>query len=210
MPKTAPFEAHADDYEAWFETHPAIYAAEVEAVRRLLPPFKRGIEIGVGSGRFSLPFGIREGVEPSGKMAAIARGKGIRTIEGVAERLPLESGQYDLVMMVTTICFVDDVTRSLEEIRRVLQPGGHLIVGFVDRDSPIGRLYERQRDGSRFYRAARFFGAAEVRALLEAAGFDEIRALQTLFGETLQEAECSVKEGYGEGSFVVFRAKKTS
>jgi SAM-dependent methyltransferase len=208
--KIAPFEAHADDYEAWFESHPDIYAAEIEAIRHLLPPFKRGVEIGVGSGRFSLPFGITEGVEPSKKMAEIARRKGIKTITGVAEQLPLEDESYDLVMMVTTICFIDDVRRSFDEIRRILRPGGYVIVGFVDRESPIGRLYEHHRESSRFYQPARFFDAAEVRGLLESAGFGDILVVQTLFGESLQEAESGVKEGFGEGSFVVFRAQKTA
>jgi SAM-dependent methyltransferase len=210
MAKIAPFEAHPDDYEAWFDAHPDIYAAEIEAIRRLLPPFKKGVEIGVGSGRFSLPFGIREGVEPSEKMAEIARLKGIRTIKGVAEQLPLEDGSYDLAIMVTTICFVDDVSRSFEEIRRILTPGGYIIIGFVDRESPIGRLYERNRDRSRFYQAANFFSTSEVKTFLEAAGFVDIRIVQTLFGESLQEAESGVKEGFGEGSFVALRAQKKS
>ncbi|MCJ7765741.1 MAG: hypothetical protein MUP09_07355 [Thiovulaceae bacterium] len=62
MPRIEAFEKFSGDCEAWFEQHPEVYAAEMEAVGRVLPSFEKGIEIGVGSGRFSLPFGIKEGI----------------------------------------------------------------------------------------------------------------------------------------------------
>ena len=208
MARTAPFDNFSADYEAWFEQHPEVYAAEVEAVRRLLPPFEKGIEIGVGSGRFSLPFGIREGIEPSEKMAEIARKKGIKTLYGVAEALPLADASYDLALMVTTICFVDDALQSLNEICRILQPDGYVIIGFVDRASKIGHAYERHRKESRFYGEATFYTAQEVRRLLEEAGFGDISCVQTIFGDSLQDADTSIREGYGAGAFVAMRAQK--
>lgn len=209
MAKIAPFESHADAYEAWFDRHPKLYAAEIEAIRQLLPSFQKGVEIGIGSGRFALPFGIKEGIEPSPKMAAIARKKGIRTIDGVAEALPLETESYDLVLMVTTICFVDDPLKSLQEIYRVLRPGGSVIIGFIDRESPIGRLYQKEQLQNPFYAEATFFAASEVAELLETAGFKKVDARQTLFGNSLDEMETTIEAGYGRGSFVAMRAEKT-
>ena len=208
MAKIKAFETHADLYEAWFEKHPKLYAAEVEAIRELLPPFEKGIEIGVGSGRFALPFGIKEGVDPSPKMAEISRSKGIVMIDGVAEALPLESSAYDLAVMVTTICFVDDPLKSLKEVHRILRPGGCIIIGFIDRESPIGKRYQKERLQNPFYAEATFFGAAEVAALLETAGFGAINALQTLFGPDPEEVTCEIEKGYGKGSFVAIRAEK--
>ena len=208
MPKTGPFERFPQAYEAWFERHPNLYEAEIEAIKSILPPYEKGIEIGVGSGRFALPLGIMTGVEPSAKMAEIARSKGIEVIEGVAEALPVEDESFDFALMVTTICFVDDPLLSLQEIRRILKPEGYVIIGFVDRDSALGQQYEKNREESRFYREARFYSADEVAGLLKKAGFAEVVSAQTLFGETLEQMETSVKKGSGEGAFVAVRARK--
>lgn len=208
MPKTEPFERFPQAYETWFEKHPMLYEAEIEAIRTLLPPFEKAIEIGVGSGRFALPFGIMTGVEPSAKMAEIARSKGMEVIEGVAEALPVEDESFDFALMVTTICFVDDPFLSLQEIRRILKPEGCVIIGFVDRDSALGQQYEKNREESRFYGEARFYSADEVAGLLKKAGFAEVVCAQTLFGETLEQMETAVKKGSGEGAFVAIRACK--
>lgn len=208
MPNTEPFDTFFAEYEAWFEKYPKIYEAELDAVRTLLPPFEKGLEVGVGTGRFALPLGIQKGVEPSKPMAEIAREKGIETVEGIAEKLPFEAESFDFVLMVTTICFVDDPLQSLREINRILCSGGSVIIGFVEKDSAIGREYEKKRQRSRFYRAARFFSTEEVRLLLNKAGFEDIRCTQTLFGASLDTADRSIKEGFGEGAFVALRARK--
>lgn len=65
MPRTEPFEARADRYAEWFETHEREYAAEVEALSRLVSEPTRGPEVGPGSGRFADPLGFRFGVDPT-------------------------------------------------------------------------------------------------------------------------------------------------
>ncbi|HEO98810.1 MAG: class I SAM-dependent methyltransferase [Campylobacterales bacterium] len=210
MPRTEAFEAYYEEYETWFETHSKLYEAEIKTIQKLLLPFEHGVEIGIGSGRFALPLGIKTGVEPSGKMAKIAQSKGIEVIEGVAEKLPLKDERYDFVLMVTTICFVDDALQSLKEIYRILKPGGFVIIGFVDRHSELGKLYEKNRRESRFYKEATFFSAKEVIGLLEKSGFEEISSCQTLFGKTLEDVKTDIKEGHDEGAFVAIRGVKES
>lgn len=140
-----------------------MYDAELEAVRQLVPaPGAEGMEVGVGSGKFAAPLGIKIGVEPSEKMATKARKQGITVYPGVAEDLPFSDGRFDFVLTVTTICFVDDVIKSFREAFRVLRPGGSIIVGFVDRESKLGRQYADRRDWSKFYREATFFSTREV------------------------------------------------
>ena len=65
MARIAPFEQYTKHYEAWFEDNVFAYRSEILAVKKLLPSEGKGIEIGVGSGRFSSPFGIDCGIEPS-------------------------------------------------------------------------------------------------------------------------------------------------
>jgi len=55
MAKIAPFEAHRNRYEQWFEDNRFAYEAEIEAVRLLLPKGGEGLEVGVGTGRFAVP-----------------------------------------------------------------------------------------------------------------------------------------------------------
>ncbi|HPU77474.1 MAG TPA: class I SAM-dependent methyltransferase, partial [Thermosynergistes sp.] len=91
MAKIAPFEAHRNRYEQWFEDNRFAYEAEIEAVRLLLPKGGKGLEVGVGTGRFAVPLGVFTGLEPSPAMAEIARAKGVNVVEGVAEALPFSA-----------------------------------------------------------------------------------------------------------------------
>jgi len=208
VPKSEVFDKYWREYEDWFFRYDNLYKAELEVIKRLLPPFENALEIGVGTGRFASALGIKVGIEPSTKMASVAKERGVEVIDAVAEELPFEDESFDFVLMVTTVCFVDDVKKSLSEIYRVLKRGGSVIVGFVDRGTPLGKFYLQNRKNSRFYKEAIFFSAKEVEKLLKEAGFRECEALQTLFGDRLQDMKTVIKEGYGEGAFVVFRCKR--
>lgn len=210
MAKITPFEENTARYDAWFVKHQDEYESELAAVRKLMPESKSGIEIGVGSGRFAAPLGIRDGVEPSEKMAEIARAKGIHVVPGTAEDIPFPAGQFDLALMVTTICFVDDIPRAMKEVYRILKPGGFFLNCFIDKTSPIGKIYQAHKDESVFYKPAVFVSVDEVVDSMEKAGFQNFTFVQTIFhplGE-LSGTE-PVKPGYGEGSFVVVRAEKS-
>jgi SAM-dependent methyltransferase len=111
--------------------------------------------------------------------------------------------------MVTTVCFLDDIDLAFQEAYRVLRPRGSFIIGFVDKNSPIGREYEQRKNESPFYKAATFYSVDELLVYLKRAGFLKFRFCQTLFGPLQDMQESSdVKEGFGEGSFVVIRAEK--
>ncbi len=214
MPKTMPFEAYAAEYDGWFEEHRAVYESELRAIRAMLPSDMSmvacdSIEIGVGTGRFASPLSITLGIDPSPMMGMRAEARGIKVIRGIAEALPFASSSFKLVLMVTTICFLDDVSLAFREVFRVLKPHGWFILAFIDRDSPLGEMYGRNKADSPFYRIARFYNTDEVTGLLKVAGFDEHRFefVQTVFGTHLSEAE-DLKPGYGEGAFIVIRVVK--
>jgi len=54
-----------------------------------------------------------------------AKRKNINVINAVAEKLPYHDESKDFVLMVTTICFVDDIYKSFEEVNRILKNDGN-------------------------------------------------------------------------------------
>ncbi|MBA7484386.1 hypothetical protein ES707_19911 [subsurface metagenome] len=79
----------------------------------------------------------------------------------------------------------------------------------MDKNSKIGRIYQKNKQKSVFYRAAIFFNTEEVVELLKKAGFKDFEFRQTIFNnlDKITQVE-KIKEGYREGSFVVIRAQK--
>lgn len=209
MAKTAPFEQHVERYERWFEVHAAAYVSELLAVRCFVPQEARGLEIGVGTGRFAAPLGVRFGLDPSGAMLRYAVARGIVAVRGAAEALPFVDGSFDYALVVTTICFVDSPSRMVAEARRVVRPRGRLVIGFVDRESPIGCAYREHQAESEFYGEAVFHSASEVEELLRAGGFVVRDWVQTLSGPLADVVEVEpVRMGTGAGSFVVVSAER--
>ncbi len=207
MPKIEPFEQYSEAYDQWFEKNPDAYQAELKLIRELLPdqPEVEGLEVGVGSGKFAAPLGINVGVEPSAQMAARAEKLGIRVVLGVAEDLPFPDASFDYVLLVTTICFVDDIEQTFAQSFRVLKPGGCIIVGCVDRESELGRHYAANRDKSRFYKEATFYSTPQVISYLQEAGFALHSIRQTLIPGAEKDA---IRDGYGQGAFVGIKGVK--
>jgi ubiquinone/menaquinone biosynthesis C-methylase UbiE len=209
MANTAPFDNHLPQYEQWFTDNHFAFLSEIEALRKVLPTHGKGVEIGIGSGIFALPLGIKEGCDPSAAMREKAVERGINAIDGIAENLPYKDGSIDFVLIVTTICFVDDVNKTFQEIFRVLKTGGAVIVAFVDKNRPVGNVYLQEKEKSVFYRDANFFSTEEVYKFLWGNGFIIEKTCQTLFGKPGEVKEIQQPEkSSGKGSFVIIKAKK--
>lgn len=95
------------------------------------------LEVAVGTG-LNLPLyppGARvTGIDQSPAMLALARrragglGLDVDLREGDAEALDLPSESYDTVVCVFSLCAIPDPHRALQEMRRVLRPGGRLLL----------------------------------------------------------------------------------
>ena len=98
----------------------------------------RVLEIGIGSG-LNIPYYTAHkiehlwGLDPSTEMWSIAQKNAakhhldVEFIQSGAESIPLDNNSADTVMMTYTMCTIPEVRSALDEIRRVLKPGGQLI-----------------------------------------------------------------------------------
>ena len=195
------------DYDYWFYWHEISFQSELLALKQAIPVKKSGIEIGVGTGRFAEYFDIEHGVEPSENMAQVAEQRGIKVIRAVAEDLPIESASFDFALLVTTVCFLNDIPRAFSEIHRILKPQGEIILAIIDKNSDLGKKYETRKANNIFYKDAHFHSTEEITELVTQAGFGKHEYWQTLFSNNDDKIE-QPKAGFGEGGFVVIKAQK--
>jgi len=201
------FDELTNRYDAWFEKHEFAYLTEIEVLRKLIPDNGRGLEVGVGTGKFAQALGIKEGADISEKMLELASGRGVVTTRAAAEALPYDKESFDYVLMMMAMCFVNDPAKSLTEASRILKPGGALIAGIIDKNSAMGREY--QIKDSPFYKSATFFSPEELLSLLSSSGFGNFSIVQSLFGsyKDLNQID-RIESGYGRGGFIAVKATK--
>jgi SAM-dependent methyltransferase len=213
MIKNLPFDQHVATYEEWFKHYPYVYQSELAAIKKLWPKGDHvlSLEIGSATGRFAKDLGITEGLEPANNMAAVAEARGVKTWCGVAESLPYQSMQFDVVLMNFCISYLEYPAEAIDEAFRVLKDNGCLIIGFIDKDSDMGHAYEKRKPFSLFYRAAKFYSVSDVVKMIVDAGFEDLVFQQTLFApiEKITTVEESIP-GYGRGSYVFIKAIKKS
>lgn len=200
------FQRTAAAYDAWYDAHPALYRTELAALRKAVPRRGRGLEIGVGTGRFASPLAVRYGLDPSPAMLALAGRRGVRAVRGVGEALPFRSASFDLVLIVFVVEFVDDLEGFLAEAARALRDRGRLVVGFMDKDGAWGRHFHQASQARRFFHPP---SPRELIAVLERLGLRYEASWQALFGPPpdLRRAE-RPRGGFGRGGFVVVKALK--
>jgi ubiquinone/menaquinone biosynthesis C-methylase UbiE len=110
------------------------------AERARLVPLARGrvLEVGFGSGPNLPSYGPAVerlyGLDPSRELWRLARRRidAVRVpfefVSASAEVIPLPEARVDDVVMTWTACSIPDAGRALREIRRVLRPGGRLLL----------------------------------------------------------------------------------
>ena len=95
-------------------------------------PGHRLLDVGGGTGRVAEHFSATTPhifvVDAALKMLIQARLKGMRVVNACSEALPLPDRRFDRIIMVDAFHHVADHQKTLDEMWRLLAPGGRLIV----------------------------------------------------------------------------------
>lgn len=141
------------------------------------------LDVGCGDGVLSVRL-ARVGADVTGVDAdphavAAARerasraGAAVTVIEGDARQLPFADDTFDMVVAITVLCFVAEAERAVNEMARVLRPGGRVVIGELGRHS-LWAVKRRLSGwlGSKTWRAAHFRTVHELKRLATAARLD--------------------------------------
>ena len=170
MEHTYPILFRVEQSHWWHTGRRRILASFVENIcRQVTDRRPRILDVGCGTGANLLmlsKYGDAEGVDVSEDALEFCRERGLEKVKlGAAEELPYEDGTFDLVTAFDVVEHIDDDLAGLREMRRVLRPGGRVLL-FVP---TFMFLWGLQDDVSNHRRRYRLSG---LRRVLEKAGFE--------------------------------------
>jgi len=157
----------------------AMNARTMEAMA--IEPRHRVLEIGFGGGPNLAPLAARAregcvvGLDLSGDMVARARRNHRKLVasgrmelhQGNIQDLPFRAASFDSACSVNNVYFWPDPARALEEVKRVLRPGGTFVITFRPR-LMLAPLRLLASSGFRFY------SPGEICDMLRNAGFTDV------------------------------------
>ncbi len=124
--------ARLAEHEDWYWWHRARRRIISRLLRRALSGTNNLIlDVGAGTGATSQAlreYGRVIAVDVSADAAAIARGRGLDVARMDAGRLAFPDARFDLVVVLDVIEHLADDAAAVRELRRVLKPGGVLLV----------------------------------------------------------------------------------
>ncbi len=133
QPHTYPIMYRVEGSHWWFVGRRRILSSFARRiVGNLNNPQPRILDVGCGTGanlEMLAHFGEAEGVDVSAEALDFCQTRGLKNVrQGEAEDLPYEDKSFDLVTGLDVVEHLDNDVAGLQEMRRVLRPGGRALL----------------------------------------------------------------------------------
>lgn len=141
------FDSYAEKYDSWFLDNRNVLNSEAALVAYFLRKGQKILSIGCGSGLFEqilrndYGIDIRDGVEPSSDMAAIAVARGLEVEVATAEDCRVRPEEYDAILYNGCPGYITDLDKALRTSFASLKKGGKIILIDIPKESSYGILY---------------------------------------------------------------------
>jgi len=204
----------AKDYDNYYkkESGRAVDRIEKDTFAYFLEKLPRGnlLEPGCGTGHWTAYFSGKgfkvTAIDTSESMLQIARKKNISNAifqKADAADLPYNDHSFPVIATITMLEFVSNINAVLDEIDRVLKPGGTLLVGCLNELSEMGK----NKINSKVFRHAHFFTPEEIERLLSRFGHPEIN-YGVYFSPTFELLDGTEKQNTVHPAFMAVSVQK--
>ena len=148
----------AVEYDSWYQTKLGNFVDEVEtkiAFDLFEPKAEEKIlDVGCGTGNFSIKLAQKgcevTGIDISEPMLEKAAEKAkklnldIDFKKANVVNLEFEDNHFDSVFSMAAVEFISDPEKAMQEMKRVVKPGGKILLGTIRKDSDWGEIYKKQ------------------------------------------------------------------
>jgi SAM-dependent methyltransferase len=177
------FDDFSEHEQRWRRRNRTYYRLLTSIYRFLIPPGKRVLEVGSGTGDLlaALEPARGVGVDISGKMVALAREHHAALEFVVASGESFDAGEtFDYIVLSDLVPYAHDLLGLFQNLHRLSHPRTRLILhSYSQLWRPVMRLAELSR--MKPLRSARNWVApSDVRNLLELAGFEPVSSTRRI------------------------------
>jgi ubiquinone/menaquinone biosynthesis C-methylase UbiE len=180
----AHFDRLAPEMDQWVARNQYFYEDEVSFLRFLVPPGRRVLELGCGTGRLlaKLQPSLGVGVDISHRMIEEARRRHPELTFHVGNlesylRPEILDGPFDYILLLDVVGYLDDIQGSLEQLRPLTHPGTRVIIAYFSQTwRPALSLAERagyRMPLPRF--GLNWLSSDDLAGMLDLAGFETVR-----------------------------------
>ncbi|NEP16234.1 MAG: class I SAM-dependent methyltransferase [Leptolyngbya sp. SIO4C1] len=177
------FDFSADQFGLAYRVRRWLEARRLLACCQSLGPRARILDVGCGDGfhlsllkQFGKPSWQLEGVDASERAVEAGRKAGLTIHLGTVQAADLPAASYDLAFLIATIEHVDNPTEVLAAVRRLLRPGGRVVIVTDNTDAWDFHLFKRRYwGGYHFPRHWTLFNSANMRTLAQAVEMEVVQ-----------------------------------
>uniref|UniRef100_UPI003216E667 class I SAM-dependent methyltransferase n=1 Tax=uncultured Draconibacterium sp. TaxID=1573823 RepID=UPI003216E667 len=203
----------ADSYDAYYQTEAGkkVNTIEEELIKAALQKIPAGkmLELGCGTGHWTKLFVQHEfdvvatDISDAMLQHALAKGLEAEIVKADSGNLLFDKESFDVVASVTMLEFVDDRDKVIDEIYRVLKPGGWLLLGCLNANSQLAQ----NAGNDPVFKNAAFLTPERLTALLSRVGTAELTS-GVHFSPAFQVTDGTAEQHNHEPAFLVALVKK--